>query len=538
MCGQFPETWDSIPLDHLAVYVLGGDWGKNADYDDPDYVRVRCIRASELRDWKSNHGSTAALRKIKKSSLARRQLRDGDIVVEVSGGGPEQPVGRTELINSIVLAKNPRYPKICTNFFRLLRPAREMNSSFLDHYLKFFYKTGKIASYQGGSNNLRNLKFNDYLTLRVLVPPAREQRRIVAKIEELFSELDKGVESLKTAREQLKVYRQAVLKHAFEGKLTAQWREENKDKLETAERLLAHIGRERDALYEQQLKDWKVAIKKWEEKGRQGKKSPKPRKFRAPENLRSDEKDGLPSLPGNWRLVRLCQIAQIGTGMSVSATRTLENPLDVPYLRVANVQRGFLDLSTVKTMTIEKSQLDRLQLKKWDVLFNEGGDRDKLGRGWIWQSQIAPCITQNHVFRASPFMASEFNSKIVSYWANAFGQQYFEKKGKQTTNLASINKTVLSHFPVPLIPREEQEELCKQIDKFMTILDAQEQEIASAFRLAGLLRQSILKEAFSGELVEQDPNDEPAAVLLKRIKTEKESRKPKAKTPKRKVANA
>ena len=90
-----------------------------------------------------------------------------------------------------------------------------------------------------------------------------EQRRIVAKIEELFSELDKGVESLKTARAKLNVYRQAVLKHAFEGKLTAQWREENKDKLETPEQLLARIKQEREARYGQQLQEWKAA-KEWE----------------------------------------------------------------------------------------------------------------------------------------------------------------------------------------------------------------------------------------------------------------------------------
>ena len=89
------------------------------------------------------------------------------------------------------------------------------------------------------------------------VPPLNEQHRIVAKIEELFSELDKGIESLKAARAKLNVYRQSVLKHAFEGKLTAQWREENKDKLETPEQLLAHIKQEREARYEQQLQEWK-----------------------------------------------------------------------------------------------------------------------------------------------------------------------------------------------------------------------------------------------------------------------------------------
>ena len=100
--------------------------------------------------------------------------------------------------------------------------------------------------------------------------PVAEQHRIVAKIEALFSELDKGVESLKTARKQLKVYRQAVLKHAFEGKLTAQWREENKDKLEPADELLARIQKEREARYQQQLADWKAAFKAWEAKGERG----------------------------------------------------------------------------------------------------------------------------------------------------------------------------------------------------------------------------------------------------------------------------
>ena len=102
--------------------------------------------------------------------------------------------------------------------------------------------------------------------------------------------------------------------------------------------------------------------------------------------------------------------------------------------------------------------------------------------------------------------------------ANTFGQRYFDKAGKQTTNLASINKTVLSQFPVPLIPYAEQEEICTQIDRSMMSLDAQEQEIARALGMADLLRQSILKKAFSGQLVAQDPNDETAGVLLAKIR--------------------
>ena len=110
------------------------------------------------------------------------------------------------------------------------------------------------------------------------MPPKNEQHRIVAKIEELFSELDKGIESLKTARAQLDIYRQAVLKHAFEGKLTAQWREENKDKLEKPEQLLARIKQERETRYERKLKESKAAVKEWEGEGEQGEKTNKAQK--------------------------------------------------------------------------------------------------------------------------------------------------------------------------------------------------------------------------------------------------------------------
>ncbi len=349
-----------------------------------------------------------------------------------------------------------------------------------------------------------------------------EQRRIVAKIEELFSELDKGIESLNTARRQLEVYRQSVLKHAFEGKLTAQWREENRDKLETPKELLARVKKVRAARYEQQLQEWERAVKTWEAEGKHGKRPPKPGGVRLQTEMPSDEVEWLPSIPKGWCFVRLCQVAEVGSGMSVSATRKLEDSLKVPYLRVANVQRGFLDLTEVKHMTIERSQLESLQLKQWDVLFNEGGDRDKLGRGWIWRSEITPCITQNHVFRASPYLASEFNSKLLSFWANAFGRRYFDKAGKQTTNLASINKTVLSQFPVPLIPYAEQEEICTQIDRSMMSLDAQEEEIDRALGMADLLRQSILKKAFAGQLVPQDPHDEPTSILLEKIRLDRE----------------
>ena len=217
---ELPKDWKWEKLDDALDFVIGGDWGKDENFEDPNYGLAYCIRGSEIKNWDEEKGRTASIRKIKLSNIEKRKLIEGDILVEISGGGPEQPVGRTVLIDKTVLSYKPEVPKICTNFLRLIRPKDYVEGKFLNLYLKLFYYSGEIVKYQGGSNNLRNLKFPDYVKINFPLPPKPTQQAIVSKIEELFSELDKGIEQLKTAQQQLKTYRQAVLKYAFEGKLT------------------------------------------------------------------------------------------------------------------------------------------------------------------------------------------------------------------------------------------------------------------------------------------------------------------------------
>ena len=118
-------------------------------------------------------------------------------------------------------------------------------------------------------------------------------------------------------------------------------------------------------------------------------------------------------------------VADIGTGIAVSQNRFLREPVEVPYLRVANVLRGKLNLTDIKTIRIENEQLDQYLLESGDVLLNEGGDRDKLGRGWIWEAQLPKCVHQNHVFRARIIDQHLLNPFFVSHWANTFGQISF-----------------------------------------------------------------------------------------------------------------
>ncbi|SEL29224.1 type I restriction enzyme, S subunit [Halomonas daqiaonensis] len=356
------------------------------------------------------------------------------------------------------------------------------------------------------------------------LPPLNEQRRIVERVEVLFDEIDKGIESLQAAKKSLGLYGQSLLKSAFEGRLTADWRTQNADKLEDPKTLLARLEKDRDAWHECEFQRWQDAVATWKSDGSKGPKPRKPETYKPSGALTEAERAVLPKMPSCWVYVRLNDIAHIGSGMSVSKARKLEDPVETPYLRVANVQRGHLDLAEIKTMPVEKSQLSALSLRTWDILFNEGGDRDKLGRGWIWEDQIEICITQNHVFRATPFRHDKGWSVFVSQWGNSYGRDYFEAGGKQTTNLASINKTVLKALPVPICSPAEQAEITRLLDVRLEAADALDAEIDAALTRADALRQSILKKAFSGQLVSQDPEDEPASALLERIKTEKAER--------------
>ena len=147
------------------------------------------------------------------------------------------------------------------------------------------------------------------------------------------------------------------------------------------------------------------------------------------------------SLPASWRSVPLGKISEIQGGIQVGKKRPAGTELvEVPYLRVANVQRGWLKLDKIKTIQVSTEEKERLVLRDGDILMNEGGDRDKLGRGWIWEAQISECIHQNHIFRIR-LIDTDFPSKFVSHYANAMGQRYFFDEGTQTTNSDILTTT-------------------------------------------------------------------------------------------------
>ncbi|MEB1053335.1 restriction endonuclease subunit S [Citrobacter portucalensis] len=212
-------SWSKSSLEDIAIHIIGGDWGKDPEFSEEGYESVSCIRGSEFRNWKKNFGNTAVMRKVKASSLISRELIKNDILVEISGGGPDQPVGRTVLIDDRVL-NNQVLPLVCTNFLRLVRLSSEVSASFINRYLEFFYSSGEVTKYQGGSNNLRNLKFKDYSKIEIPLPPLTEQKIIAEKLDTLLAQVDSTKARLEQIPQILKRFRQAVLISAIEGKLT------------------------------------------------------------------------------------------------------------------------------------------------------------------------------------------------------------------------------------------------------------------------------------------------------------------------------
>ena len=168
------------------------------------------------------------------------------------------------------------------------------------------------------------------------------------------------------------------------------------------------------------------------------------------------EAPGIGTIPACWDVVRLGDMAEVQTGRAINRKAIQTKDLEVPYLSVANVKDGYLDLGIVKNMLIPVDEIDRYKLRDGDVLFTEGGDADKLGRGTVWRDEIALCLHQNHVFAVRPGQGVLDSDFLASFAASGFGKRYFLSVAKQTTNLASINASQLRLLPVPLpMPKEQ-----------------------------------------------------------------------------------
>jgi type I restriction enzyme S subunit len=310
--------------------------------------------------------------------------------------------------------------------------------------------------------------------------------RMAERLDALLAKVSGTRERLTRAREALKRFRQSVLSAACSGRLTEEWRAHHAPEALSA-----------DAVLTARRRAWvRAATSRRANEGRPISEADLLKRYVAPA-----EPDAPGDAPDSWLWTTLDQITLLSGGLTKGQKRGAHVKVrPVPYLRVANVQRGHIDLSVIKEIEATEAEIAELQLQSGDILLNEGGDIDKLGRGWVWEGQIAACIHQNHVFRARP-VAESINPYFVSYYANALGQDFFFSAGAQTVNLASVSLSKVRTLPVPLPPSAEQAEIVRRVETLFALADTIEGGLRAAVVRIESLSHAILAKAFRGELV-------------------------------------
>ena len=344
------------------------------------------------------------------------------------------------------------------------------------------------------------------------LPPKDEQLRIVAKIKKLFSELDKGVESLKTARRQLEVYRQATLKHSFEGKLTAQWRTENSN-TKPANEFLRNILVERRRNWEEHQ------FRKFVEKG---KNSPKNWKEEYKEPATADTTD-LPLLPVSWCWSSIDQLLRepLRNGHSSVAS---QDDSGVPTFSISAVTEGDFSSKNIKLTSADPLRVQDLWVESDDIFVQRSNTPELVGTARRYSGESGRAIFPDLLIRirvTSLVLPRFVELALQSVRCHA----YFRHKSQGISgSMPKIDQKIVRLAAIPLPPLPEQEAIIGAVEGRLTVIDRIETEIDNHLLKGEVLRQAILKKAFAGQLVAQNPNDEPASVLLDRIKTERKQK--------------
>ena len=404
--------------------------------------------------------------------------------------------------------------------FHVLRPANGIVAQYLYLYVSTKRFRADAEHNMTGAVGQRRVPTTYLSQAEVPIPPTAEQRRIVAKIEELFSELDKGIENLKQARAQLAVYRQALLKHAFEGKLTADWRATHAAQLEPADQLLARIRAEREGRYQLHLAEWKAAICAWEKTGKIGKRPTKPRSPEDPDKPSSEHVKRIWTLPAPWQWLQIGVFAFVTklAGFEYTDYVKYDDAGDLQVIKAENAGRhGFRVTSYSRIHSGSVAHLKRSLVVGGELLVVFVG----AGTGNV--------ATVPH---GSPFflgpnigMARAETEAISTRYVELFlrspaGRDMILAASKAVAQ-PSLSMETIRQAPIAIPPTTEQQEIVRRLEDNLDAIAALEADIETNLQKSEALRQSILKKAFAGELVPQDPADEPAAALLARIRAER-----------------
>ncbi|MEO9241536.1 restriction endonuclease subunit S [Pseudomonas inefficax] len=381
---------------------------------------------------------------------------------------------------------------------------QEINSDFILYWVA---ANERVIQGLGSGTTVSGIRLEVLHGLPLLLPPAAEQTRIVAKLEELLADLDAGVAELKSAQKKLAQYRQSLLKAAVEGALTAEWRANNKSS-ETGAQLLARISTERRVRWE---------AKQLAKFAEQDKTPPKDWQKKYPEPVLPDVAD-LPGLPEGWVWATIDQLTveqRYG-----SSAKTNEDNSGIPVLRMGNIKDGKLDYTDIKYLPKSHEEFPALFLRDGDLLFNRTNSPELVGKTAVYRSEQLPCSFASYLIavRFTPYYAPELASAFIN---SAYGRHWIKSVAVQQTGQANVNGSKLAALAVPIPPADEQSELIRCLSEQIDNASRQGEGIAKSLKQSTAQRQNILRAAFVGQLVPQDPHEEPASVLLERIRAEK-----------------
>jgi type I restriction enzyme S subunit len=434
------------------------------------------------------------------------EVKSGDVLITCAG--PRSRCGIACLV------RNTRPCLMMSGkMYRFRVPEEQVDPRFVEAYLQTTTARDEIDLMKtGGSDSGLNLTHNRFRTLHIPLAPLNEQRRIVEAYEELLSDLDAGIAALERVRAKLKLYRASILKAAVEGALTAEWRAQHPH-TEPASELLTRIVVERRRRWEEEQ------LRKFKEKGRE---PPKDWKAKYKEPVAADAKN-LSDVPKGWSWTTVDQliVEPIVNGISVRGSML---PPGIAALRLNAMTDSGFDYGAKRYLPLAESDVDDLWVRTGDFFVSRGnGSKELVGRGTLAHEPPELIIFPDTMMRLR-FGAEPLVSWFSAIWASSIIRIQIQKAAKTTAGILKISQPDLARIQVPLPPLAEQEAIIEAVEDQLSVIDHLEADLDTKLKSAQALRQSILRHAFTGKLVPQDPNDEPVSALLKRIAAEREVR--------------
>ena len=482
-----PDSWEWLEIGDVTA-VVGGGTPKTSDPENFEGGDIPWITPADLSGYTEKYiarGERNITEKGLKGSSAR--LLPTDTVLFSS----RAPIGY------VAIASQP----VATNqgFKSFVLPDK-IDSSFVYYYFKCARETIEGL---GGGTTFKEISGAAAAKIPLALAPLAEQRRIVAEIETQFTRLDASVAALRRALANLKRYRASVLKDACEGRLVpteAELARSEGREYESAAVLLERILGERRARWESQEK-------------RRG-------KYKEPS---APDTSTLPQLLEGWAWAAAEQLlARSEYGTSVKCSYDASG---LPVLRIPNIVAGEIDLTDVKYATKPVPVDSETALAKGDVLMcRTNGSVRLVGKTAVVNSQMEPY----HGFASYLLRFRLVETEVLPKWFHLYatsqlGRTFIEQNAASSAGQNNVSLSLIHTMPIPLPPLAEQQRIVAEVERRLSMVQQAEATVEASLTRAERLRQSILKQAFSGRLVPQDPDDEPASVLLERIRTEREA---------------